>query len=54
MDNKDYYIKLISQASDRYGNKLVMLMNINNKNSLYEITEDEAKKFYEAYIMESR
>lgn len=41
------YISEISRRSDEYGNLLIELMERNNKNSLREITEQEAKEFYE-------
>ena len=46
--SKDDYIKLISSNSDRYGDKLVLLMDKYNKNNLRDITLDEAKEFWEA------
>ncbi len=45
--SKDDYIKLISSNSDRYGDKLVLLMDKYNKNNLRDITLDEAKEFWE-------
>ena len=45
--SKDDYIKLISSKSDRYGDKLVLLMDKYNKNNLRDITLDEAKEFWE-------
>ena len=44
---KDDYIKLISSKSDRYGDKLVVLMDKYNKNNLRDITLEEAKEFWE-------
>lgn len=46
MDKWDY-IKLISNKDSRYGYLLLELMDRNNKNNLLEITELEAKDFYE-------
>ena len=46
MDKWDY-IKLISNKDSRYGHLLLELMDRNNKNNLLEITELEAKDFYE-------
>lgn len=45
--SKDDYIKLISPNSDRYGDKLLLLMDKYNKNNLRDITLDEAKEFWE-------
>jgi len=45
--SKDDYIKLISSNSDRYGDKLVLLMDKYNKNNLRDITLEEAKSFWE-------
>ena len=41
------YIKLLSDISDRYGDKLLLLLERYNKNNLQEITFEEAKEFYE-------
>ena len=51
MDKWDY-IKLISNKDSRYGYLLLELMDKNNKNNLLEITELEAKDFYEALCRE--
>ncbi len=45
--NKWNYIEKISAVSDRYGDKLVLLMDKYNKNNLNEITFEEAKEFWE-------
>lgn len=45
--NKDKYIEMISAKSNRYGDKLLALMERYNKNSLREITLEEAKEFWE-------
>ena len=45
--SKDDYIKLISANSDRYGDKLLLLMDKYNKNNLRDITLEEAKEFWE-------
>ena len=50
--SKDDYIKLISSNSDRYGDKLVLLMDKYNKNNLRDITLEEAKEFYKKQIKE--
>ena len=41
------YIKLLSDISDRYGDKLLLLLKRYNKNNLQEITFKEAKEFCE-------
>lgn len=48
---KSYYIELISNASDKYGNKLVELMDKHNANNLQEITLEQAQSFYENNIV---
>lgn len=45
--DKWYYINLISDLSDKYGDKLLALMEFYCKNNLREITLEEAKEFYE-------
>lgn len=49
MDKWDY-IKLISSIDSRYGDLLLELMERNNKYNLVEITELEAKTFYEELL----
>lgn len=45
--NKWDYIDLIRRNDSRYGHLLLELMDRNNKDNLLEITESEAKEFYE-------
>jgi hypothetical protein len=45
--SRDEYIKLISKKSDRYGNKLVDLMDKYHVYSLMEITEQQTKDYCE-------
>ena len=45
--HKDFYIILISQLSDRYGNELINMIEQYNKSNLREITYEEAKEYYE-------
>lgn len=45
--NKWDYVRLISDASNKYGDKLVEMMEYYKKSNLREITLDEAKEFYE-------
>lgn len=47
LKTKRDYIKLISEASDRYGNKLVEMMNRYDAINLERITYEQAKQFYE-------
>ncbi len=42
---KDRYINAISKVSDRYGDKLIELMNLYRVGNLSEITEEQAFKF---------
>lgn len=47
------YIQKISQMSDMYGNLLLSMMDKYNKNCLLDITEEEAKEFYDDQIKKS-
>ena len=49
----DWYLTQISQASNRFEDKLMLLMNTYNKNCLRDVTLDEAKEFYEKFIMKN-
>ena len=51
--SKDDYIKLISSNSNKYGDKLLELMDKYNKNNLMDITLEEAKSFWEELEKES-
>ena len=42
---KDRYINAISKVSDRYGDKLIELMNLYRVGNLSEITEYQAFSF---------
>lgn len=44
--DKDYYINKISSLSNRYGDKLIELMDLYNCNNLQQVTEEQAKEFY--------
>lgn len=44
--SKSEYIMLISANSNRYGDKLLELMDKYNKPNLMEITLEEAKEFW--------
>lgn len=50
MTTVDDYLHLISKASDRFGDKLVQMMDKYNKTRLADITYDEAKEFYEECV----
>ena len=41
------YIKIISNYSNKYGDKLLDLLDINGKTNLQEITFEEAKRYCE-------
>lgn len=47
MLTKDDYINLISAAGDRYGNKLVAMMDHYNVHGLAQLTLEQVKKYYE-------
>ena len=49
MDKWDY-IKAISSASDKYGNLLLAMMDFYKVTNLQEISEDQAKEFYERMV----
>lgn len=48
--NVDYYLSEISNRSNRFGDKLLDLMNKFDKNCLKDITLDEAKTYYEELV----
>ena len=48
----DWYSPEISRASNRFGDKLLLLMKEYNKDCLRNITLDKAKEFYEKFILE--
>ncbi len=52
--NKWNYIEKISAVSDKYGDKLVELMDKYNAINLQEITHEQAKEFWEALEKEER
>ena len=47
LQEKDNLIKIISQQSDRYGDKLIHFMDLNQINSLSEATVEQLR----AYVM---
>lgn len=50
MADAEFYIQMISQLSDRYGNELINMMEENKKSNLREITYEEARAYYERLI----
>lgn len=48
------YIKKISATSDKYGDKLLLLMDKYNKSNLRDITLEEAKEFWEMLKKENK
>lgn len=50
---KTDYIMAISNASDKNGNLLLELMDIHNAPNFQEITEAQAKEFYERIVREN-
>lgn len=49
--DKNWFIREISNASNRQGDKLVDLMDRCKKNSLREITREEAIDYYEKFVL---
>ena len=47
---KEDYIRLISKRSDRYGNRLIELMDGCGCNNLQEVTLKQAKTYYERLV----
>lgn len=45
--DKDYYIQKISEASSRYGDKLLDLMDRYGVSNLMQISTQEAREFWE-------
>lgn len=50
MTTVDDYLNLIGKKSNKFGDKLLQLMNTYNKSRLIDITYEEAKEFYEKVI----
>lgn len=48
------YIELISEMSNKYGDKLLELMSYFDKYNLCDISVDEAKEFYEILTKNKR
>lgn len=46
MSKKTFYIRLISNLSDRYGDKLINMLNYYNKKGLKELSENEVIDYY--------
>lgn len=49
ISEKSKYIRLISRASNKYGNKLLDVMDCYKVNSLKELTEEQVKEYYERW-----
>lgn len=49
--NTDWYLTQISKSSNRFGDKLSLLMQMYDKNCLRDVSIDEAKEFYEKFIL---
>ena len=45
--DKSFYVQKISDLSDKYGNKLLLLMDKYGVSNLHDITAEEAKEFWE-------
>lgn len=46
----DWYLREISRRSNRFGDKLVELMDLNEVSALRFITLEQAKEFYEKLV----
>lgn len=46
----EWYIRQISQMSNKFGDKLIMLMDEYEVSSLMEIKYEQAKSFYEKLV----
>lgn len=46
----DYYLSEIDRRSNRFGDKLKLLLKRTNKPFLFMVTYDEAKAFYEELV----
>lgn len=49
-DEKDRYIRLISRASNKYGDKLLAMMDYYKVHGLRELTTEQVKEYYEREI----
>lgn len=54
ISEKIKYIRLISSASNKYGNKLLDMMDCYKVNSLKELTEEQVKEYYERDVKDGR
>ncbi len=52
--NKWDYIEKIRKASTNYKDTLLDLLDLYNKSNLQEITLEEARTYYETYILNNR
>ena len=58
ISEKSKYIRLISSASNKYGNKLLDMMDCYKVNNLKELTEElteeQVKEYYERNVKDGR
>lgn len=54
ISEKSKYIRLISRALNKYGNKLLDVMDCYKVNSLKELTEEQVKEYYERNVKDGR
>lgn len=54
ISEKSKYIRLIFRASNKYGNKLLDVMDCYKVNSLKELTEEQVKEYYERNVKDGR
>jgi hypothetical protein len=50
---KDDYIRLISKASNKFGNKLNAMLDYYDTHGLRDLTLDQVKEYYEKYVKEN-
>lgn len=50
----NWYIDQIGNMSNKFGDKLLLLLNENDKNCLRDITYEQAKAFYEKLVNEDK
>ena len=54
ISEKSKYIRLISKASNKYGNKLLDMMDCYKVNNLKELTEEQVNEYYERNVKDGR
>lgn len=50
---KDDYIRLISKASNKFGNKLNAMLDYYDTHGLRDLTLEQVKEYYEKYVKEN-